>query len=106
MAKVALVTGGGSGIGEACAHRLARDGAAVLVEDIDLDHATAVADAVTAAGGKAEPYQADVSDAGAVEEMVQAAVDRLGGLDIAVNTRASAARRLPQVSIRSTVGGR
>jgi NAD(P)-dependent dehydrogenase (short-subunit alcohol dehydrogenase family) len=85
MARAAVVTGGGSGIGEACVHRLARDGVAVLVADLNLEQATAVAEAVTATGGSAEPFQVDVSDAGAVDAMIRTAVDAFGSVDIGVN---------------------
>jgi NAD(P)-dependent dehydrogenase (short-subunit alcohol dehydrogenase family) len=83
--KAALVTGGGSGIGRACAMVLAQKGAAVLVSDINLDAAQSVADEIVAAGGKAVANQCNVSDITAVEAMVKAAITAFGQLDIAVN---------------------
>jgi NAD(P)-dependent dehydrogenase (short-subunit alcohol dehydrogenase family) len=83
--KVAVVTGAGSGIGEACAKLMAARGAKVLVADVDAEHAEVVAKAITADGGVALAAAADVSDPAAVEAMVATAVDRLGGLDIGVN---------------------
>lgn len=80
--KVALVTGAGSGIGEACAKALAAGGAKVLVVDMDEDAGQRVADEI---GDAASFFAADVSSADANEGMVKAAVDTYGGLDIAVN---------------------
>jgi NAD(P)-dependent dehydrogenase (short-subunit alcohol dehydrogenase family) len=82
MGKVALVTGGGSGIGEACARTLAARGAQVLVVDMDEEGGRRVAGDLGDAGSF---FAADVSSAEANEAMVQAAVDAFGGLDIAVN---------------------
>jgi NAD(P)-dependent dehydrogenase (short-subunit alcohol dehydrogenase family) len=83
--KVTLITGGGSGIGRAAALQFAERGAAVVVADLDADHAKAVADEVLAAGGTGMPYAVDVTDPAAVEEMVAATVASYGGLDVAVN---------------------
>jgi NAD(P)-dependent dehydrogenase (short-subunit alcohol dehydrogenase family) len=83
--KVALVTGAGSGIGEAVATMLAARAAQVVVADIKLQSAERVVAAIGGFGGKAAAAQADVGDAAAVEAMVQVAVDTFGGLDIAVN---------------------
>ncbi|MCW2891308.1 MAG: short-chain dehydrogenase/reductase [Actinomycetia bacterium] len=82
--RVALVTGGGSGIGAACARRLAADGFAVLVADIDLDRASAVA---ADCGPAATAAAADVSDEVSVEAMLARAAD-LGPLRAAVNCAA------------------
>jgi 3-oxoacyl-[acyl-carrier protein] reductase len=83
--RVALVTGGAQGIGEAITLRLATGGAKVGVLDLQKDAARAVADRITAAGGQAIMIAADVSD----RDQVQAAVDELvgafGGLHILVN---------------------
>jgi NAD(P)-dependent dehydrogenase (short-subunit alcohol dehydrogenase family) len=78
--RVALVTGGASGIGRATADRLARDGAAVAVLDRDGDGARVVAAEL---GGRA--YEVDVRDGDAVRAAVGAVVDELGGLGILVN---------------------
>jgi NAD(P)-dependent dehydrogenase (short-subunit alcohol dehydrogenase family) len=78
--RVALVTGGASGIGRATALRLARDGAAVAVLDRDGDGARVVAAEV---GGPA--FEVDVRDGDAVRAAVDATVDALGGLAILVN---------------------
>jgi NAD(P)-dependent dehydrogenase (short-subunit alcohol dehydrogenase family) len=80
--KVAIVTGAGSGIGEACATLLARRGAKVLVADVRTEAAEAVAAAI---GDAARPHAVDVTDPAACEAMVAAAVEAFGGLDVAVN---------------------
>ena len=82
--RSAIVTGGGSGIGEACARVLAESGAAVLVVDLAAEHAHAVADGITAQGGVATALIGDVSDEAFAQTMVDAA-GRLGPLRIAVN---------------------
>lgn len=83
--KVALVTGGGSGIGEAVAKRLASEGAKVVVTDIALDAAQRVVGEIEAADGTALAVQQDVASADDAKAVVQAAVDTYGGLHLAVN---------------------
>jgi NAD(P)-dependent dehydrogenase (short-subunit alcohol dehydrogenase family) len=84
--KVAFVTGGGSGIGRACCAQLGAEGARVAVVDIAGESATATASAITAGGGTAIALGADVSKPGQVEQAVAEAVDRLGGVDILINS--------------------
>ena len=68
--KTALVTGGGSGIGKSICVRLAREGAHVLIIDIDLDSAKSTASEITDAGGNATAYECDVADHDGVGELV------------------------------------
>ena len=79
--KVAVVTGGGSGIGEAICKRLAAEGARVAALDISLDSA----EETVAAIRDGAAIEADVSDSGAVDDAVAAVEDRLGPLDVFVN---------------------
>ncbi|MEZ0385686.1 MAG: 3-oxoacyl-ACP reductase family protein, partial [Verrucomicrobium sp.] len=84
--KVALVTGGSRGIGEAIARRLAADGAAVAITYTSAkEKAEAVVKAIEAQGGKAIAIKADSGDAAAVKSAVAETVSTLGGLDILVN---------------------
>jgi len=83
--KTALVTGGGSGIGEAIATVLAERGAAVVVSDIHLDAAQRVADAIVATGGKAAAFAADVANPADSKATVEFAVKTFGALHLAVN---------------------
>ena len=83
--RTAIVTGAAGGIGEASARALATAGASVVVADIDLDRATAVAESI---GVKALAVRLDVSDEREVQSMVAAAVDRFGGVDILHNNAA------------------
>ena len=83
--RVALVTGGGSGIGEACVKRLAELGASVLIVDRDREGADRVRDEVADAGGTAEVFVAELTDPSACAGAVEYAVRNLGGLQIAVN---------------------
>ncbi len=83
--RVALVTGGGSGIGAATARRFAEAGAAVVVADIAEAGAAAIAAEITAGGGSAVAIGADVSDGEQVDAMTALAVDTYGGLDLAFN---------------------
>lgn len=80
--KVAIVTGGGSGIGRAAAVRFAQEGASVLVADVAGERAEAVAGEIGTAGGSARSFAVDVSDPGQVEAMAAAAVDAFGGIDV------------------------
>jgi 3-oxoacyl-[acyl-carrier protein] reductase len=80
--RVALVTGAGSGIGQATAALFAREGARVAVVDLREDAAKATAQAIEAAGGDALPVVADVSRAADNEAAVAAAVARWGRLDV------------------------
>ncbi|MEX2528581.1 MAG: glucose 1-dehydrogenase [Gemmatimonadota bacterium] len=84
-AKVAIVTGGGSGIGADAARRFAREGAAVTVADLNEEGAQQVAGEIKEAGGKALVYTVDVSSEDQVAAMVDATVDTFGTLDILVN---------------------
>jgi 3-oxoacyl-[acyl-carrier protein] reductase len=83
--RVALVTGGGQGIGAEVARRLAFDGAKLGVLDLDLDAAKAVAAEITSAGGSAIGLGADVSKRDQVQAAVDAVVGEFGGLQILVN---------------------
>lgn len=80
--KVALITGGASGIGRAGALAMAREGACVVVSDIDALRAGAVAAEVGAAGGAALAVTCDVRSSASVEAMVDASVDRFGRIDV------------------------
>lgn len=91
--KTALVTGAGTGIGEAIARRLAADGAAVLVTGHQEGNTRSVADSIRAEGGEATAMTVDVRDSAAVRRAVELAVDRYGRLDIAVANAALAGSR-------------
>jgi NAD(P)-dependent dehydrogenase (short-subunit alcohol dehydrogenase family) len=83
--KVALVTGGASGIGAATARRLAREGAKVVIVDLDAEGAEGIAGDIRAAGGEAAALHADVTVPEASEAMIRHAVDTFGRLDVLHN---------------------
>jgi NAD(P)-dependent dehydrogenase (short-subunit alcohol dehydrogenase family) len=83
--KVALVTGGGSGIGRATCVAFARAGAAVMVSDVDARHGLETVRLIEAAGDRARFVRADVSVASEVEAMVAATLAAYGRLDCAFN---------------------
>ncbi|MEY3904618.1 MAG: hypothetical protein RIT08_534 [Actinomycetota bacterium] len=93
--KVAFVTGGASGIGEASALMLARQGAKVAVVDLKIEAAQKIADAIKATGGEAIALVADVSDPKEVENAVANTVLHLGRLDIAVNNAGIGGEQAP-----------
>lgn len=83
--KVALVTGGAAGIGEATARRFAEEGAVVIITDINIQAAEAVAQQINAGGGKAQARLQDVTDEALWESVVQDIVSSHGSLDVLVN---------------------
>ena len=86
--KVAVVTGAAQGIGEAYATALAGSGAAVVVADLNIRLAAAVAEKIVADGGKAAAVRVDVSDADSTRGMGAFATDTFGGIDLLVNNAA------------------
>jgi NAD(P)-dependent dehydrogenase (short-subunit alcohol dehydrogenase family) len=83
--KVALITGGGSGIGRAAALAFAREGARVAVADISLETATETASLLSASGAHSAAFASDVARAEEVEALVAQTVERFGRLDCAFN---------------------
>ncbi|WP_280408615.1 SDR family NAD(P)-dependent oxidoreductase [Nocardia brasiliensis] len=83
--KVAIVSGSGRGIGREIALKLAREGARVVVNDLDPEPAKQTLAAIEAAGGQAVSCIGSVTEEGFAERFVQTAVDAFGGLDIIVN---------------------
>lgn len=92
--KVAIVTGGGSGIGQATARRFAQESAAVVIGDLNPQTAQATADEITEAGGRAVAVPVNVAQAGDVETLVQTAIREYGKLDILFNN-AGIGKRVP-----------
>ena len=86
--RVAIVTGGGQGIGRATCEALAGEGAAVVVAERNAETAVEVARAIEAAGGQALAVPTDVADEASIVRMVAAAMDRFGRIDVLVNNAA------------------
>ena len=83
--KLVLITGGGGGLGSAMARGFAREGARVIVVDVALDKAQAVADDIGRDGGAAWAEAVDVTDRGAVAALAATLTERLGPIDVLVN---------------------
>lgn len=92
--KTAIVTGGGGGIGGAIAQRFAREGAKIVIVDIDGEAAKICANNITGASGSAIALVADVTNKQSVADMVKAALDRWNRIDILVNVAGGADRKL------------
>jgi 3-oxoacyl-[acyl-carrier protein] reductase len=97
--QVALVTGGGQGIGQAIALRLAREGADVALVDVNRETAEAVGREVQALGRRAAVRVADISDCAAIQAAVEQIAAELGRLDVLVNN-AGVEKRAPFLEIR------
>ena len=83
--KVAVITGAGRGLGKEAALLFAKEGAKVMVCDINQESAEEVASSVNAGGGEALAFRVDVTDAASVQAMVDAVVKRYGRIDVLVN---------------------
>src|SRR3954470_1551772 len=86
--KVAIVTGAGGGIGQAYAEAIAREGAAVVVADINIEGAQKVADGIKGEGGTALALPVDVSDMASAKAMADQTLAEFGGIDYLVNNAA------------------
>lgn len=97
--KVALVTGSGRGLGRACAQIFAREGASVVVADLNPIDGAETVKLIEDSGGKAVFVQADVGKSADIQHMVRTAVDTFGGLDCAVNNAVCNIGRTPLADI-------
>jgi len=103
--KVALVTGGSSGLGEATALTFARGGARVVIAARRVEQSQSVVERISQLGGVAHFVRADVTLAADVEAMVKAAIARFGRLDYAVNNAGIAGPvRTPEAEVTETSG--
>jgi len=83
--KTAIVTGAGRGIGKGIAMKLAREGATVVVSDVDINNANEVVFEIGELGGKAIAIQANIASRADVDEMFKAVLEQTGQIDIIVN---------------------
>lgn len=83
--KVAIITGGGSGIGRATALRFAEEGAKVIVWDINLDEAEKTVEEIKSAGGTGKAYKVDVTDRKQIENTVNSILEEFHKIDILIN---------------------
>src|SRR5689334_8150005 len=86
--QVAIITGGGTGMGKAMALTFARLGAKIVVASRKLENLEAAVKEIEAAGGEALAVQTDVRDPAQVANMIERAKERFGGIDILVNNAA------------------
>jgi NAD(P)-dependent dehydrogenase (short-subunit alcohol dehydrogenase family) len=86
--KVAIITGGGRGIGRAFALRYAEEGAKLFIPDISLERAEGVAKEIKAKGGEAVAMEVDISDESATKKMAEKVMEQYGRADILVNNAA------------------
>ena len=86
--KVCVITGAAQGIGEACAMRFANEGAKVVVSDVQIEKGEAVAKAIRNAGGEAIFFACDVSQKSDCVDLIQAAVDAFGSVDVHLSNAA------------------
>ncbi|ESR25225.1 SDR family NAD(P)-dependent oxidoreductase [Lutibaculum baratangense] len=84
--RVALVTGGGQGLGEAFARELAAQGCRIIVADINAKTAGSVADSIRAGGSEAIAIQVDISRVDMIEAMAKISIEHFGAVDILVNS--------------------
>jgi len=84
--KVAIVTGGGKGIGRATCLELAKENAKIVVADIDSDAAHSVCKEIEALNGQAKPYIVNITDKSSVEGMIDFACTEFSGVDILINS--------------------
>lgn len=104
--RVAIVTGGGRGIGRAIVHAFAREGAAVVIADQDAAHGETTCAEVQAAGGAALFAHTDVADRAAVEVLVQTALNSYGRIDVLVNNAAILGENGPFLEVSQEVWNR
>ena len=93
--RTVIVTGAGSGFGEAIATRFAREGARVVLADVNEENGRRVASAIAAEGGTARFVRTDVSRSAEVKAMIDLALSAFGGLDVLVNNAGFSHRTMP-----------
>lgn len=100
--KVAVVVGGGSGIGRATAQLLAREGAKVMIVNLHIERADQIAEGIRVAGGEVATIKADMTIEKEVDEMVRATLKRFGRIDILANVAGGSVRDPFPESTRET----
>lgn len=97
--KIAIVTGSGSGFGEGIAKTFAREGATIVVNDVNTVGGQRVTSEITAAGGTASFFEADVTSASEVQALTDHAISTHGGLDVLVNNAGVAHKRKSMLKV-------